>query len=547
MSDVHARLPSQRSSARRPGTVLSVDDLHVVVPVRGRRRALGSRYRLRPRRRRGARHRRRVRLRQVGHVAGDHGPAAAEREGHRLDQVARRGAPRPQRREPVEDPRQRARDGVPGSAVGAHADLHGRLPARRGAPVHQDLLEVGGRGSGRSSCSSWSGIPNPKLRVKAFPHEFSGGMRQRVMIAMAIANDPDVIIADEPTTALDVTIQAQVLDVLKVAQKETGAAVIMITHDLGVVAGIADRVQVMYAGRSVETGTVDDVYYRPRMPYTIGLLGSVPRLDESEKRALVPVEGNPPSPAEPPAGLPVRAALPDGDRRLPTSTSRRSSPSTGRRTVPRASAATRSPSSRSATRTSTPLPDSATPRRRALPREQRDRGAPDRRSRQAVPADEGRGLQAADRHGARGRRRRPRHPPGRDARPRRRVRLRQDHDVAAGPRPRRRRRPAQIVVLGKDTERAADARRAQGDPARPAGRVPGSDGVARSAAAGVRHPRRAARALTGSPKDPIARRVDELLKLVGLEPATPTATRSTSPVASASASASPGRWPSSRS
>ncbi len=146
------------------------------------------------------------------------------------------------------------------------------------------------------------GIPNPKLRIKAFPHEFSGGMRQRVMIAMAIANDPDVIIADEPTTALDVTIQAQVLDVLKVAQKETGAAVIMITHDLGVVAGIADSVQVMYAGRAVETGTVDDIYYRPRMPYTIGLLGSVPRLDEAEKRALVPVEGNPPSPMSLPPG-----------------------------------------------------------------------------------------------------------------------------------------------------------------------------------------------------------------------------------------------------
>ena len=146
------------------------------------------------------------------------------------------------------------------------------------------------------------GIPNAKLRVKSFPHEFSGGMRQRVMIAMAIANDPDVIIADEPTTALDVTIQAQVLDVLKVAQKETGAAVIMITHDLGVVAGIADRVQVMYAGRAVETGSIEDVYYRARMPYTIGLLGSVPRLDESEKRALVPVEGNPPSPVNLPAG-----------------------------------------------------------------------------------------------------------------------------------------------------------------------------------------------------------------------------------------------------
>jgi peptide/nickel transport system ATP-binding protein len=170
-------------------------------------------------------------------------------------------------------------------ALHVHQDLSGSAAQKRAV----ELLEL-------------VGIPNAKLRVKSFPHEFSGGMRQRVMIAMAIANDPDVIIADEPTTALDVTIQAQVLDVLKVAQKETGAAVIMITHDLGVVAGIADRVQVMYAGRSVETGTVDDVYYRPRMPYTIGLLGSVPRLDEAEQRALVPIEGNPPSPLNLPPG-----------------------------------------------------------------------------------------------------------------------------------------------------------------------------------------------------------------------------------------------------
>ena len=167
--------------------------------------------------------------------------------------------------------------------------------------VHQDLSKSAAE-KRAVELLELVGIPNAKLRVKSFPHEFSGGMRQRVMIAMAIANDPDVIIADEPTTALDVTIQAQVLDVLKLAQKETGSAVIMITHDLGVVAGIADRVQVMYAGRSVETGTVDDVYYRPRMPYTIGLLGSVPRLDEAEKRALVPIEGNPPSPLNLPPG-----------------------------------------------------------------------------------------------------------------------------------------------------------------------------------------------------------------------------------------------------
>ncbi len=154
------------------------------------------------------------------------------------------------------------------------------------------------------------GIPNPQLRVKSFPHEFSGGMRQRVMIAMAIANDPDVIIADEPTTALDVTIQAQVLEVLKKAQRETGAAVVMVTHDLGVVAGIADRVTVMYAGRPVEQGTVDEIFYRPRMPYTIGLLGSVPRLDAAEKQPLATLEGNPPSVINLPPGCPFAPRCP---------------------------------------------------------------------------------------------------------------------------------------------------------------------------------------------------------------------------------------------
>ncbi len=148
------------------------------------------------------------------------------------------------------------------------------------------------------------GIPNPKVRAKSFPFEFSGGMRQRVMIAMAIANDPDVIIADEPTTALDVTIQAQVLEVLKTAQKETGAAIIMITHDLGIVAGMAERVVVMYAGRPVEQGSVDDIFYSPRMPYTIGLLGTVPRLDQTSQGALPVLEGNPPSVVDLPPGCP---------------------------------------------------------------------------------------------------------------------------------------------------------------------------------------------------------------------------------------------------
>ena len=138
------------------------------------------------------------------------------------------------------------------------------------------------------------GIPDPKLRLKSFPHEFSGGMRQRVVIAIAIANNPRVLIADEPTTALDVTIQAQILDVIKVAQRETGAATIMITHDMGVVAETADDVMVMYAGRPVERGDVDTIFNHPRMPYTVGLLGSTPRPDVSSNEPLTPIEGNPP-------------------------------------------------------------------------------------------------------------------------------------------------------------------------------------------------------------------------------------------------------------
>ncbi|MDO5034276.1 MAG: ABC transporter ATP-binding protein [Actinomycetaceae bacterium] len=154
------------------------------------------------------------------------------------------------------------------------------------------------------------GIPNPEVRYKAFPHEFSGGMRQRVMIAIAIANDPDLIIADEPTTALDVTIQAQILDLLKKAQKETNAAVLMITHDLGVVAGMADRVAVMYAGRCVEYGSVDDIFYNSTMPYTIGLLGSLPRPDQDSSEPLASVEGNPPSMLTEPTGCPFAPRCP---------------------------------------------------------------------------------------------------------------------------------------------------------------------------------------------------------------------------------------------
>ncbi len=154
------------------------------------------------------------------------------------------------------------------------------------------------------------GIPNAAERVSSYPHEFSGGMRQRVVIAIAMANQPDVIIADEPTTALDVTVQAQVLEVLKTAQAETGAAAVLITHDLGVVAGMADRVLVMYAGRPVEVGNVDEIYYSPRMPYTLGLLGSLPRLDAKGKQRLTPIPGSPPSLIHPPPGCPFGPRCP---------------------------------------------------------------------------------------------------------------------------------------------------------------------------------------------------------------------------------------------
>jgi peptide/nickel transport system ATP-binding protein len=154
------------------------------------------------------------------------------------------------------------------------------------------------------------GITDPENRLDAYPHEFSGGMRQRVVIAIAIANNPDIIIADEPTTALDVTIQAQILDILKVAQRETGAAVVLITHDLGVVAGTADDVMVMYAGRAVERASIDTLFERPSQPYTMGLLGAVPKPHMPAEHRLVPIKGNPPSLAAIPAGCPFSPRCP---------------------------------------------------------------------------------------------------------------------------------------------------------------------------------------------------------------------------------------------
>jgi peptide/nickel transport system ATP-binding protein len=154
------------------------------------------------------------------------------------------------------------------------------------------------------------GIPRAKERLRSYPHEFSGGMRQRVMIAMALSCSPKLLIADEPTTALDVTIQAQILDELRQLRTDTGAGVILVTHDLGVVADIADRVIVMYAGRVVEQGTLDEIFYDPQHPYTWGLLGSITRVDSDRAERLPAIAGLPPSLLSPPTGCHFRPRCP---------------------------------------------------------------------------------------------------------------------------------------------------------------------------------------------------------------------------------------------
>jgi oligopeptide transport system ATP-binding protein len=150
-------------------------------------------------------------------------------------------------------------------------------------------------------------IPNAENRANQYPHEFSGGMRQRAMIAIALACNPKLLIADEPTTALDVTIQAQIIDLMKDLQKKLGTAIILITHDLGVVADLADNVLVMYAGQVVEKGTKDDIFFNPQHPYTWALLKSVPRLDSDKKEDLVAIHGTPPDLIAPPVGCPFAA------------------------------------------------------------------------------------------------------------------------------------------------------------------------------------------------------------------------------------------------
>ena len=159
------------------------------------------------------------------------------------------------------------------------------------------------------------GMPDPERSLKQYPHQFSGGMRQRIMIAMALSCNPNLIIADEPTTAVDVTIQAQILELMKGLTTRLGVALIIITHNLGVIARYAHRVNVMYAGRIIERGTAEDVYHDPRQPYTIGLLHSVPRLDQPKRERLDPIEGQPPDLASLPPGCSFRPRCPHAEDR----------------------------------------------------------------------------------------------------------------------------------------------------------------------------------------------------------------------------------------
>jgi oligopeptide/dipeptide ABC transporter ATP-binding protein len=176
-----------------------------------------------------------------------------------------------------------------GKQVGEMARIHEGLDRRKAFERAVEMLDL-------------VGIPEARKRAKMYPHEFSGGMRQRAMIAMAIACKPDLLIADEPTTALDVTVQAQVLEVLLEIKDEIDSGIILITHDLGVVAGLAHQVMVMYAGRAVEIGSTEEIFYDSRHPYTLGLLASLPRVDDSGDELLLPIRGTPPSLIHRPAG-----------------------------------------------------------------------------------------------------------------------------------------------------------------------------------------------------------------------------------------------------
>jgi oligopeptide/dipeptide ABC transporter ATP-binding protein len=197
-----------------------------------------------------------------------------------------------------------------GRQVAEAIRVHHDVSAKRAEERAVELLDI-------------VGIANPRRRAGQYPHEYSGGMRQRAMIAMALANDPDVLIADEPTTALDVTIQAQVIDVFERVRERTNASLVLITHDLGIVAGVADRVMVMYAGTQVELGSTDEIFYESRHPYTLGLLASIPRVDrEARTRRLHQINGQPPSLTSVPSGCAFHPRCPAARLPEPCATER---------------------------------------------------------------------------------------------------------------------------------------------------------------------------------------------------------------------------------
>ena len=274
--------------------------------------------------------RRRKRLRQVGHRAVD--PAADPDPPGRIAAGAvlfgGRDLMTLSRSRDARDPRRRNRHGVPGADDLAEPGADHRPADRRDAGAASRHGSRARRSSAPSSCWSWSASPTPARRLQQYPHQLSGGMRQRVMIAIALACEPKLIIADEPTTALDVTIQAQILELMKALTRRLGMALMIITHNLGVVARYADRVNVMYAGRIVESGPAAEIYHRPRHPYTLALLRSVPRLDRPRQARLDPVEGQPPDLTRLDAGCAFRPRCRFGRS---TALRRRSPPSARRR------------------------------------------------------------------------------------------------------------------------------------------------------------------------------------------------------------------------